>query len=157
MPRSPFDVHLVDEDDRPLGNTAPAPLVKQEFARRLMKRMTAKGWSQSELARRAKERINSDASIGRSSISQYINGVCLPGPVHLDAICQALDCKPDDLLPTRLVPAPGPKITEMEFKDLGDGEAWIAINQRVPWDVAIDLVRVIHKHMAEKRDAQKAS
>ena len=64
-------------------------LTRAEFGKRLGNLIRKKGWSQSELARRAK--------IGRDSISQYVRGRSVPSPIFLEKICKALNTKPDEL------------------------------------------------------------
>jgi transcriptional regulator with XRE-family HTH domain len=88
-----------------------AQAVKNEFARRLEERRNAKGWNQSELARRATEHLPIAAEgqklghkIGRDQISHYSRGVSLPRPETLEAIAKALGCEPSDLLPPPYVP-----------------------------------------------------
>lgn len=55
---------------------------KAEFGRRLRGLLAQRGWSQSELARRAR--------IGRDNISGYVRGQNLPGPTILNRIAEAL-------------------------------------------------------------------
>jgi transcriptional regulator with XRE-family HTH domain len=72
--------------------------LRAEFGRRLERLLRAKGWTQSELARAAQEFLAPGKKFGRDSISNYIHGVNLPRGPHLDALCKALDCKPEDLV-----------------------------------------------------------
>jgi transcriptional regulator with XRE-family HTH domain len=122
---------------------APKDAVKVEFARRLQAAMIAKGWLQSELARHAEMHLPNKKRFGRDSISLYIRGKSLPGPLHLKALCTALGAKPEDLLPTRGVSAAGEAIPAFDVRDLSDGNVWLRINQAVPWPEAIKIMQLV--------------
>jgi transcriptional regulator with XRE-family HTH domain len=66
-------------------------LTRQEFGKRLYDLILEKGWTQSELARRA--------GVLRDSISSYVNGKILPEPLNLKKLADALDVSSEDLLP----------------------------------------------------------
>ncbi len=127
----------------PLPQFAPKDTVKIEFARRLQAAMVAKGWRQSELARRAEGYLPGGKKFGRDSISLYIRGKTLPGPVLLEALCKALDKTPEDLLPTRGMPHAGDANPPLDVKDLSDGNVWLRINQAVPWGKALEIMRIL--------------
>jgi transcriptional regulator with XRE-family HTH domain len=129
--------------DPPLAPLAPKDAVKVEFARRLQAAMVAKGWRQSDLARRAEKYLPANKKFGRDSISLYIRGKTLPGPVFLEALCKALEKEPDDLLPTRGMPAAGENNPPLDVKDAGDGNAWLRVNQAVPWNTAVAILRLL--------------
>lgn len=121
---------------------APVEEVKAEFARRLNAFMVRKGWNQSELARRA-EGYSPGKRFGRDNVSVYIRGMVLPGPLHLNALAQALGVEPSDLLPTRGVPQAGDKNPTFDMRDLGDGRVWLRVNQAIEWDVAMEIMKLL--------------
>jgi transcriptional regulator with XRE-family HTH domain len=121
----------------------PADVVRQEFARRLQRAMIEKGWTQSELARRASSHTPDNRMI-RDNVSKYIRGKVLPGPLHLNALAKALNKKPDELLPTRGTPAAGQENPPMDIRDLRDGNAWVRVNQALPWDTAMQIAKLLH-------------
>lgn len=135
--------HNGDPDDEfPVG--APKEMVKAEFAKRLQKAIIDKGWTQSELADRARK-FSKDGKFGRYSVSLYVRGKTLPRPDQLDAICKALGMKPKDLLPTRGVPNAEEHLGALDVKDAGGGKAWLRVNQQVDWDVAVQILQLL-KH-----------
>ncbi len=121
----------------------PTDAVRMEFARRLQRAMIEKGWTQSELARRAAAHAPGRRMI-RDNISKYIRGRVLPGPLHLQALCKALGMKPEELLPTRGTQAGGgPATPSLDLRDLQDGTAWLRVNQAVPMSVALEIARLL--------------
>lgn len=122
---------------------APRDAVKAEFAKRLQRAFVAKGWNQSELARRAEDQLPPGESFGRYNISTYIRGKSLPGPTHLKALCDALGCAPEDLLPARGVQSAGADVPPLDVRDIGDGTVWLRVNQAVPWSDAIKVMQIL--------------
>lgn len=121
---------------------APYEAAKAEFARRLQTAMIAKGWHQSELARRASGYMPRGEQITRDMVSKYIRAFTLPSPKALDALARALGKKPDELLPSRGV-ASSLVNPAAEMRTLEDGNAWLRINQAVPFDVAIKIMGLL--------------
>lgn len=128
--------------DDPLPAHAPKDAVKHEFARRLQAAMVAKGWTQSELARKAENHLPKNHKFGRDAISTYIRAKSLPGPVFLDALCKALGKKTEDLLPTTMM-TPGNGSPPLKVQDMNDGFAWLTINQQVSWDKAVKILEIL--------------
>lgn len=128
-----------------LPDNAPKDAVKVDFARRLQAAMVQKGWTQSELARRAQNYLPAGRKFGRDSVSLYIRGRTSPGPVFMDALCKALGKTRDQLLPTRGVPSAGEANPAMDARDLGDGTTWIRINQALSWPVALEILRLVNE------------
>lgn len=121
----------------------PKEAVKAEFARRLQHYSTLKGWTQSELARQAENKLPKGHTFGRYNVSTYVRGKSLPGPVHLNALCDALGVKPDDLLPTRGVRQAGSEMPALDVRDMADGNVWLRINQAVPWPTALKIMELL--------------
>lgn len=131
-----------------VADNVPVETVKAEFARRLNKYMVKKGWNQSELARQA-EAHSKGRRFGRDNVSVYIRGKVLPGPTHLDALCKAFGIKPEDLLPKRVAREAGEKYPSLDMRQLSDGRVWLRINQAVPFETALEIMRVIRDAPAE--------
>lgn len=129
---------------KPAGTSADSPkdLAALEFARRLQKRMTDKGMNQSELARAATLHMVK-GEVTRDSISKYINAAFLPSPAKLAAIAKVLDCEPEELVETRGITASAEKHSGTNVRDLGEGQAWLRINQPVPWLTAIKILELL--------------
>ena len=127
----------------------PQHITKQEFGRRLYERMIRKGWNQSELARRA--------GIGRDSISTYVRGVSLPDPLYLQKLADALDCKPEDLLPNAVESAMDREHPAMEIRQAqGDTtKVWLRVNRIVPPEVASEIFAIINKADRADRGGSK--
>lgn len=121
----------------------PKEAVKAEFARKLQHAFTAKGWTQSELARQAEAKLPKGHTFGRYNVSTYVRGKSLPGPVHLKALCDALGVKPDELLPTRGVGQVGSEMPPLDVRDMADGNVWLRINQAVPWPIALKIMELL--------------
>lgn len=131
----------VHTDPTELPSGAPADAVKMEFARRLQRAMVEKGWTQSELSRRAAKFAPEERFI-RDNVSEYIRGKVLPGPVHLNALCKALGKKPEDLVPSRGLQTTA-AATPFSVTDAGDGKMWLRVNLAVSWDQAMEIQKII--------------
>lgn len=114
---------------------APKEAVRREFGKRLQGLMIENGWNQSELARRA--------GVGRDNISAYIRGISMPGPVMLHKIAEALQMKPEEILPSRAMPSIDQVVPALDVRDVGKGLAWLRINQAVPWEDAIQIMNIL--------------
>jgi transcriptional regulator with XRE-family HTH domain len=115
----------------------PKHLSKQEFGRRLYRLMAAKGWHQSELARKA--------GIARDSVSTYIRGVSLPEPGNLELLAKALGVEPADLLPNQIEAAIDNDIPSLEMKvSSSDARiAWLRVNRLVTTATAAKIVEIL--------------
>ncbi len=125
-----------------LHEGAPVEAVKIEFAHRLQQAMIKKGWNQSELARQAQLHLPG-GRLGRDNVSTYIRGSVLPGPNNLHALATALGVKVDDLLPSRGVPSAADKSPPLDYRDLGDGNVWLKINQAIPRRLALRIMNML--------------
>lgn len=104
--------------------------------------MVKKGWTQSELARRASDH-HPGKEIGRDSISVYMRGRALPSPAVLGALASALGVEPSDLLPSRGVPTAAQSSPKLDARDIGDGYVWLRINQQVTWAIALEVMKLL--------------
>lgn len=125
---------------------APKDAVKVEFARRLHAAMLAKGWRQSDLAREASKHLPKDRVFGRDSVSLYIRGMSLPGPLNLEVLSKALGTRPGDLLPTRGMPPAGQAPPSLDVREMADGNVWLTVNQVMPWPTAIKVMEILKVH-----------
>ena len=147
------------------------PATKAAFASRLRELMDERGLSSSETARRMRDHLPEGASVSRASLSHYRSGRAMPRLRHLEALSLALGVETSELLvppapesgarerapvpalqhpETRDVPAaeagarrPPEAMTPLGIiEDFGD-EVHLRIDQRVPWDVALKILRAL--------------
>lgn len=113
---------------------------RQLAAGNLNRFMIAKGWNQSELARRAARHMPSK-EMSRDSVSKYCRARNLPGPVALSALARALGVTPEDILPAgRVVKAEHPPFS---MQQISDGNFWLRVNQAVPMSVAVKIAALL--------------
>lgn len=118
---------------------------RAEFARRLSRILVDKGFSQADLAR-ACQKINPHIRIERDTISTYVRGIALPSPSRLVIIARALDVAPLDLLPDDIADYKfqEPTLEERtEFREMGDGTAYLNIQKKVPTGVALQVMALL--------------
>lgn len=122
----------------------PKERARVEFSRNLYDAMVAKGWSQSELARNASKFLPEGEELGRDSISVYIRGKALPRGAALKALADSLGVEASDLLPPQAAPSSlALHAPPIDVQDAGNDEAWLRINQRVPWTVAVEIMKLL--------------
>lgn len=126
----------------PVSPDAPTDAVKREFAKRLQAMLDRRGWNQAELARRAAFHMP-NGKFGRDNVSNYVRGVVLPTPTHLNAMALALGCDSQDLLPSRAVPSVDAIVPAFEVKQLSASTAWVRINQELPWPIALKIMQLV--------------
>lgn len=124
---------------------APRASVAVEFGRRLQSAMSAKGWSQADLARRAQENAPGGVRIARDNISTYINGKVLPNPTRVGILAKVLGVDEQDLLPSRGVTLGSEKVPAFDMRALSDGRVWLRINQAVPTQAALSILSVLDR------------
>jgi transcriptional regulator with XRE-family HTH domain len=113
-----------------------------EFAKRLQRAQLDKGMTQAELARAS--------GLGEDSISGYVRGRTLPRPAQLQKLCKVLGVERDALLP----PQPVEEIAShrkpsLDFKDLGDGRAWLFLNQAVDFSTGLKIMQLLNDQYGE--------
>ena len=126
------------------------------FANRLMTLRVKKGWSQSELARRAALHVP-DKTFGRDNISKYEKATSAPLPLFLMALAKALDVSAVDLMPERagmldapMVPTTEFETTEFEMKRVGKDRVWIRLRQEVSAAVALQIMELVHNGESDR-------
>jgi len=123
--------------------SAPPEEIKRTFARNLQATRLEKGWSQSDLARRAFG--DGKSAKGRDNISGYERALRLPTPTLLRKLCDALGVTEGELLPT----APRSKLETdspsfgIRSSAGGDSKVWLTVNQAVSWDKAVKIMQVL--------------
>lgn len=128
--------HIVSDIHSPV--TGPSHLTRQEFGRRLLKLINAKGWRQADLARRA--------GIPRDAISKYIRGVIFPSPPKLEALAQALGVKSEELLPNIVEKTIDNDVAELEMKISTNSPkvAWLRVNRLVTTTTALKIMELLN-------------
>ena len=140
--------HLLDDSQASDKSLEPKHLTKVEFARRVYKLMLAKGWNQSELARRA--------DLPRDAVSTYIRGKVFPTPTSLEKLAKALDVSSQDLLPNHAeaaIDADNPSV-EMKVSPAMPTKAWLRINRLVSLGCAAKVISLIESDAREAADAE---
>lgn len=124
--------------------SAQETLRRQQFAKKLQYALVARGWTQSELARRMQMQLPPDAQgeVRRDLVSRYLKAIHLPGPIYLKAMADALKMEPDDLLPPE-DPSSLDATVRFRFTDLGDGKVQLQINQVLPYAVALKIAALL--------------
>ena len=129
--------HL-DNGEKGGDDLTPVHISKQEFGRRVQQRMYAKGWNQSELARRA--------GLNRDAVSTYIRGSAYPSPVNLHKLAAALGVSAEALLPNyveRAIADAHPSI-DLRVSSQRPGEAWLKIDRRVSLKTALAVTQLLN-------------
>lgn len=132
-------VHLeAAGDEHTDQDVRPKHLTKQEFGRRLYNAMIRKGWTQSELSRRA--------DVKRDSVSTYVRGVSLPGPLNLKKLASALGVNETELLPNHIEAAIDEDVPSLELKisSADSRVAWLRVNRLVSTSVAVKVVEILN-------------
>lgn len=124
-------------------NSAPAPLApksltKQEFGKRLYSLRVARGWSQSDLSRRA--------DIPRDAISKYSRGINLPDPENLKKLADLFGVRPEELLPNvaeGAIAAEENPAFEMKVSTTSPTLAWVRVNRLVRTTTAVKIAELL--------------
>jgi transcriptional regulator with XRE-family HTH domain len=131
-------------------DTVDVAALKREFAKRLQKLMTDKGWNQSDLARAA-AKFMAYKKFNRDNVSLYVRAQQLPGPVRLRAMAKALDIKEEQLLPPGAVASVDEGAPPLAMRPLGSGNVWLQINQAVSQEIAMQVVTLLGQAQSKKK------
>ena len=96
----------------------PLAAIRMEYAKNLQDRLSDKGWTQSELARRVAPLLP-NSRIGRDNISKYVRGKVLPLPAAQAAIAKVLGCESKDMLPSLATAAASNGPPALDVRDIG--------------------------------------
>jgi transcriptional regulator with XRE-family HTH domain len=136
-----------------------------EFARRLQAAMARKGWSQSELARRANALMPTPApgqkqghDFRRDQVSHYVCGRHLPSPQSLAVLARALDIAPSELMPQGALagdlppqPSAANSVTlaaaSFSLVERPDGRADLQIARTVSMRTALAIANLLHEDL----------
>ena len=146
------------------GRPEPQSPDKAAFARRLRAAIERKGWTLSETARQTSDVLGGDAKFGRAHVWHYLNARAIPRARHLDALSQALQIPPHELLGStppsseqgaerraEVAPAAAQAGSEplvsstpvVHAEDYGDGTAFLRVSQRVSWPTALKVMTLL--------------
>lgn len=120
----------------------PKHLTKQQFGKRLYRLMVDKGWTQSELARRA--------DLPRDAISVYVRGKSLPTPQSLTKLAAALSVSEVQLLPNHAESAideDNPSF-EMKASPNSPNVVWLRVNRLVTMQTAVQIAGLLNADKA---------
>jgi transcriptional regulator with XRE-family HTH domain len=126
----------------------PKHLTKAQFGQRVYRLMLRRGWTQSELSRRA--------DLGRDLISAYVRGIKMPTPQNADKLATALGVTVAELLPNHLESAIEEDAPAFEMKASvhAPDKAWLRVNQLVSIDTALKVGALLR---AERDDVANRS
>lgn len=138
--------HISDTALDSRSTLAPKHLTRQEFARRIYRLMLARGWNQSELARRA--------DLPRDSVSTYIRAKVLPTPQSVQRLAVALGVTPEELLPNHVESAIEEDTPSLEMKVSvnAPSKAWLRVNRLVSLATAARVIDLIEAENASDAD-----
>lgn len=126
-------------------------LRNQEFARRLYKALVEKGWSQSDLARRAfgtkTDERGYKVAKGRDRISVYLRGAGYPEPRTLQKIAKVLRMSVEDLAPeihSATIDRERPEVMIHQAAGHSD-KVHLVVNKIVPYLVATKVMDLINE------------
>lgn len=109
--------------------------MREEFARNLHRALQKRGWMQTELGRHA--------GIARDSISHYMAGRNMPGPVNAKRIADALRVPLDELMPWISSDPVAGETPVIELKEMPSGKTFITVNKVVTPDTARQIMNLI--------------
>jgi transcriptional regulator with XRE-family HTH domain len=114
--------------------------LKSQFARKLYEAIMSRGWTQSDFARHC--------GLNRDAISTYVRGKSVPSPQSLERMAEALNMRPEDLMPNYYEAAHAKADATMELRDVPneEGYMWLKLNMRLPKKVAINIFMQAQEH-----------
>ena len=132
------------------------PIDKDAFAQRLWLAIKRSGLTYKETARRAQEHLPPGMRISDVSVWSYAKGRSLPRRMtHIEALSKVLGLDAQDLLateegadrqaaPERPAAAAPPDFTpQIHVEDLGNGRAFLRLQQELPWATALAILRLV--------------
>ena len=117
---------------------------RREFARVLQTAMIDRGMNQAELAEKCKL-MAPKIRFERDTISSYIRAIALPSPKRMAVIAKALGVDVSDITPKgyREPAFEAERTPRRDMKDEGDGNVWIDVSQSVPYETALEILRLL--------------
>lgn len=134
----------------------PSDSRKRMLSERLRSLMDEQGLSVNELARRVQNELPGE-KFNPVNLSHYRAGRSLPRPRYLTALSKAVGVPAGDLLPPETPPVFEEQPVErandqapaFHVEDLADGQAWLQINQRLPWSLVLKILQALKGDKAE--------
>jgi transcriptional regulator with XRE-family HTH domain len=136
--------------------------LRRQFAERLRAAIERKGWSQARTINEARRFLEKGEKLGAAHLSHYVHGRVIPGMTYLLALSRALDVSVQDLLggsdmwlvdksarqePARELPRAADLAeahhSTTQVRDADQGEAWLTINESVPWETALKILELL--------------
>jgi transcriptional regulator with XRE-family HTH domain len=122
----------------PIADLTPKYMTKAEFGRHLRQLILKKGWTQSELARRA--------GLPRDSISTYVRGAVYPSQTSLVKVATALGLDPEQVLPNviegSITRSANPSF-EMKASETEPGRVWLRVDRAVSFSTAAKIAQLL--------------
>ncbi len=153
--------HNVKRRITPKGEEVPVLTSDIErFGARLYAELEKRGWSQSELARRAfpneKKKVDNrgyDVTPKRDIISAWVRGKAMPNPQNLQAICKAMNLEPSELAPDITARTVANEIHSLAIQMAQDqpGKCYLRVNRLVPLKIALQIADILEKYDAENK------
>ena len=122
-------------------------LSKQEFGRRLYNLMHSKGWTQSELARKA--------GLSRDAISTYVRGLHYPDPANAEKLAKVFGMSAEELLPNQAERSidRDPALIELKVSSFNPAVAWLRVNRMVSTNTALKIMTILREDDVDLSDA----
>ena len=134
--------------------------LRRHFAQRLRAAMESKGWTQARTVQEVRHFLGEGERFGAAHMSHYLNGRAIPQMSYLRALSRALEVSEERLLggtarkpPQQnddvVIVDPDPqgalrgRRTSAQVRDADEGEAWLEVNERVPWETALEILRLL--------------
>lgn len=132
------------------GKERTLPIDKDLFADRLWSAIKRSGLTYKETARRAQEHLPPGSRISDVSVWSYAKGRSLPRRMtHVEALGKVLGIDAQELIgegaPESGSDAGAAALVDrpVEVEDIGDGLAFLRVNQALPWSVAVEVLRLV--------------
>jgi len=134
-------IHM-QNDGNDVHPLAPGEISREAFGRKLYDLMLKKGWTQSELGRRA--------GITRGSISNYILGHAVPTDLNVARLAKALNVSMDSLRPSRVEEAIEEDTPSVEFRisSADQSKAWLRVNRLVSVAAGAKILQILNDDAA---------
>lgn len=135
----------------------PNYMTKQEFAKKLSRLISKKGWNLSDVARASINYVDLNpkaAELSRDNMSTYTRGSSLPTPAKLETLAALLDVTPLELLPNYVESSINREhpAFEMKVSASAPGVAWLQVNRLVRTATATEIAQLLEKDDAASDD-----
>lgn len=120
-------------------------VLKMALARRLKEAMDERDWTSTDLVHAASEHLPSSTKLSTAHLWHYLNGRALPRDEVLQALLKALSLDLEDVERDAAVLRSSSRepTSDLVVEDLGDGFARIRLDQRLPWAIVVQVLKLI--------------